>query len=589
MENRSVIIHLWNHISKRRQKQTLALFFLMVVASFGEVISIGAVLPFLTVLTAPEIVFQHALSQPLINFLNIKDSQKLILPLTIIFAIAALLSGFLRLTLMWFQIKFINALAADLSVDIYRKTLYQPYSVHLSRNSSEVIAGIARKVDTVVFGTILPLLVILSSSLMMFSIIFFLLVVEPLISSSALLGFGIIYAGVILLSKNRLRIDSKKISGEQNKVIKVLQEGLGGIRDVLLNNSQEIFAKVYENSERAYRKASSNVQIISASPRFIVECLGMILIALLAFFLASTSSTLLSAIPVLGALVLGAQRLLPLLQGAYAALTNFRGARASLDDSLKLLDQPLPSFSEKQKTQKVNFENSLILKNIFFQYNINSPYILQNVSFRISKGSKVGIFGSTGCGKSTLLDIIMGLLEPSQGNILIDDVAITKNNSNAWQSRLSHVPQSIFLADTSIGENIAFGVPVEFIDFEKVKQSAKIAQISETINNLDKKYDTLVGERGMRLSGGQRQRIGIARALYRGADVIIFDEGTSALDNETEIEVMKALDSLGDHITIILVAHRLSTLKNCDKLYLVKNRSVDEIESYEKMIETDVL
>ena len=585
MENKSVLIRLWLHLSNKRQKQTYLLLVLMILSSFGEVISIGAVLPFLSILTIPEKVFNHDLIQPLIIFLKIDEAKQLILPLTILFAIAALLSGFLRLLLIWFQTKFINALAADISIDIYRKTLYQPYNVHLSRNSSEVISGISKKVDLVVFGAILPILLMISSTIMLSSIICFLIFVEPIISLCALVGFGSIYTTVILFSKNILKKNSKKISKEQNKVIKVLQEGLGGIRDVLLDNSQEIFSSIYEKSERAFRKASSYVQIIASTPRFVVETLGMILIAFLAFFLASISNSLVSAIPVLGALVLGDQRLLPLLQQGYSALTNFRGARVSLDDSLKLLDQKIPAFYKANHTKKISFNNSLHFKDVDFRFSDEAPYVLKNINFEIKKGTKIGIFGSTGSGKSTLLDLIMKLLEPNNGSVLIDGVEINSHNSNLWQSTLSHVPQSIFLADTSISENIAFGIEKHLIDQDKVKRSAEIAQISEAIEKLDKKYDTLVGERGIRLSGGQRQRIGIARALYKNSKVLIFDEATSALDNETESKVMTEISKLENDITLIIVAHRLSTLKKCDKLFRINNGYIEDIESYEKMIE----
>ena len=398
-------------------------------------------------------------------------------------------------------------------------------------------------------------------------------------------GFWINLHNSYFIFKKYFKKNSKKISKEQNKVIKVLQEGLGGIRDVLLDNSQEIFSSIYEKSERAFRKASSYVQIIASTPRFVVETLGMILIAFLAFFLASISNSLVSAIPVLGALVLGAQRLLPLLQQGYSALTNFRGARVSLDDSLQLLDQKIPAFYKTNHTKKISFNNSLQFKDVDFRFSDETPYVLKNISFEIKKGTKIGIFGSTGSGKSTLLDLIMKLLEPNKGSILIDGVEINFHNSNLWQSTLSHVPQSIFLADTSISENIAFGIEKHLIDQDKVKRSAEIAQISEAIEKLDKKYDTLVGERGIRLSGGQRQRIGIARALYKNSKVLIFDEATSALDNETESKVMKEISKFENDITLIIVAHRLSTLKKCDKLFRINNGYIENIENYEKMIE----
>ena len=576
---------LWPHISPRRRKQFGLLFLIMVLASFAEVVSIGAVLPFLGVLTAPDTIFAHPLAQPLIQFFNFTDPKQLLLPITSLFAVTALLAGAMRLLLLWAQTRLSHAIGADFSFNIYRRTLYQPYAVHVSRNSSEVIAGVRGKANTVVQGVILPSMVIVSSMMMLLTIMIALLSIEPAIALSAFVGFGIIYVLVIKLTKNTLLRSSHRINKDSNLVIKALQEGLGGIRDVLIDGTQSTYCNIYGEADVRLRRAEANIQIISGSPRYGVEALGMVLIAALAYFLSFGPGGILNAIPVLGALALGAQRLLPVLQGAYASWSSMRGGQASLADALDLLEQPLPDYADASLPLSVPFQHSISLNNLAFRYSENTPWVLQHgLNLNISKGSRIGFIGSTGSGKSTLLDIIMGLLQPTVGSLAIDGVNIIEQNHRGWQAHIAHVPQAIFLADISIAENIAFGIPLKEIDYARMRQAAQKAQIAQTIEALDEQYHTLVGEQGVRLSGGQRQRIGIARALYKEADVIVFDEATSALDNDTEFEVMDAIEKLGDELTVIIVAHRLTTLKNCTKVIKLVAGEIARVGSYQEIV-----
>jgi ATP-binding cassette subfamily B protein len=323
--------------------------------------------------------------------------------------------------------------------------------------------------------------------------------------------------------------------------------------------------------------------IVGASPRFLIEALGMALIAVLAYTMAQRPEGLTGAIPVLGALALGAQRLLPVLQLAYGNFSSIRGNRAIFEDVIDLLDQPMPT-EELGVVKPITFERDIKLNNLSFQYTKQAPMVLKNVDITITKGSRVGFIGSTGSGKSTLIDLVMSLLKPTHGSLDIDGQAITTSNHRAWHAHLAHVPQSIFLADSSIAENIAFGVPKPLINMRSVQIAAQQAQIAQTIEGWQEGYETFVGERGVRLSGGQRQRIGIARALYKQANVIIFDEATSALDNETEREVMQAIDSLGSDLTVMIVAHRLSTLKHCSHIVELKNGQVVRQGQYDEIV-----
>lgn len=561
----SLLGRLWGHITTRRRRQFGFLLLLIILASLLEIISIGAVLPFLGVLTAPERIFASPTLQPLIHKFGVTSSDQLLLILTLAFGVGAILAGSMRLLLLWATTRLSYATGADLSSNIYRRTLYQPYAVHVARNSSEIINGIANKTSAVT-NTLMTLLTLVGSTVMLVGILFALLAVEPAITLAAFGGFGIIYVFIARFTQRQLLTNSQIVARESTHVIKSLQEGLGGIRDVLIDGSQDAYCKIYRDSDTPLRQALGSTTFISASPRFVMEALGMFLIAVLAYFLARQPDGIARAIPVLGALALGAQRLLPALQQAYSAWASVRGSHVSLQDALELLDQPLPLHADQPAEVPLTFQHEIALSGLSFRYGSQSSWVFRNLSLHIAKGSRVGFVGTTGSGKSTLIDVVMGLLEPSEGVIYIDNEDLTTKNLRAWQARIAHVPQAIFLADSSIEENIAFGVPKEKIDHERVKQAARQAQIANIVESWPNQYQTFVGERGVRLSGGQRQRIGIARALYKQADLIIFDEATSALDSDTEEGVMRAIENLSGDLTILIVAHRLTTLKGCTQI-----------------------
>ena len=556
----------------------------MIFSSFAEVISIGALLPFLGVLTSPERVFDHSLVQPWIRVLQIRSADQLLLPLTLIFGTAAVFAGTLRLVLLWATTRLSFSTGADISMNIYRRTLYQPYAIHLARNSSEVINGITGKANGIIYSTIVPLLMLISSGVMLIVILAAMLLVDPLLAFLAFGGFGFLYAVIIGLTRKRLLLDGKLQARESTQVIKSLQEGLGGIRDVLIDGTQEAYSKVYQAADQPLRKAQGRSYFIQASPRYVVESLGMLLIAALSFALAQQPGGIATAIPVLGALALGAQRLLPMLQQAYGSWSIIRAGQASLQDALELLDQPLPNHTGQLGAEPLPFQFSITLNQLSFRYASRESWALKNIDLKINKGIRIGFIGATGTGKSTLLDLVMGLLEPTKGSLRVDGQLVNTANIRNWQAHIAHVPQAIFLSDNSITENIAFGQIKEHIDHVRVKNAAQQAQLSDLIESWPDKYDTTVGERGVRLSGGQRQRIGIARALYKKADVIIFDEATSALDNDTELAVMQSIEGLSNSLTILIVAHRLTTLRNCNLIVELEDCGIKRTGTYQEIV-----
>ena len=579
-----LLLQLWHHMSLTRRHQFILLLVLMVVASFAEIISIGSVIPFLSALTSPENFFINPLAQPLISFLRIESANQLIVPLTIIFCLSAILSGGVRLVLLMFTTRLSFATGSDFGIDIYQRTLYQPYKVHVSRNSSEIINGISNKANAIIYSVILPALTLVSSSVMLVAILITLIYIDPIISLFTTVIFGSIYTLLTKYTRHNKIKNSRVIAEQSTQIIKSLQEGLGGIRDVLIDGSQHVYCELFRRANAPLRKSQANNQVVSQSPRFIMESLGMVLIASLAYYLFNQPDGASKAIPIIGVLALGAQKMLPIMQQSYQAWSSIQGSYASLQDTLLLLNQPLPSNSFNKKILKINFNRDIKFDKVSFRYHSDFHNVIKHLSLSIHKGDRLGVIGATGSGKSTMIDILMGLLEPTSGALKVDGKAITKKNVRDWQRRIAHVPQAIFLSDTTIAENIAFGVHKKDIDFNRVHDAAHKAQLQDVIDTLPSQYNTIVGERGVRLSGGQRQRIGIARALYKNADILVFDEATSALDNKTEDSVMKSIEALGKEITVIMIAHRTTTLKKCTKIIELADGKVVNIGSYQDII-----
>lgn len=569
------LLELWEKIGRIRRVQAIYLLMLMMLASACEIFSLGALVPFLGALSAPDLISNNSFFKGHIHSSVMFDDDQVLLIFTVIFIIATLFSALTRLWLLTASSKFAYSVGSELSLEIYERVLSQSYIWHCRLNSSDAINIISNKVNAVI-SLLSALLTLCSSILIGFGIFALLMYVNPSVASSIFFGIGSFYFFLSLIYRYRLKGNSETISSKSTKVIKNLQEGLGGIRDILLYRNQNYYCKVFSEDDSSLRKAQASSVIIANSPRYLVEGLGMIFIALTAYYLVSKNIDAgLVVLPLLGTIALAAQRLLPLLQQSYSSWSGIQSGLDSLRDvlafrALKLINQPVGGIHTPFK-----FDSAVVLENITFRYSENSPLIFKEINLTIKKGCRIGIVGKTGSGKSTLVDILMCLLMPSSGEMRIDGVTLNESNRGLWMQNVAHVPQSIYLADSSLEENIAFGVPKSLIDFDRVKLAAKQAQLVDFIENLPEGFATKVGERGVRLSGGQRQRIGIARALYRNASLIIFDEGTSALDAKTEESIMSAINNLSRELTIVLVAHRLSTLENCDQIIRVNNHALE--------------
>jgi ATP-binding cassette subfamily B protein len=492
-----------------------------------------------------------------------------------------LLAAAIRSVLNWAQLRVSYGIGIDFGVESYRRTLYQPYQTHINRNSSRVILAITQYTRLITMGVIIPVLMSVSASFLLVSIVAVLMLVDVGLTLLAGLSLSIIYLLLTFATKNRLTQLGQLGSQNDRAIAQTLQESFGGIRDVLIDGTQEVFGEIYRRRHTKMAQIDISFAILGSVPRYGIEAIAICTFAVIALFLTKAPGGFNSAIPALGAIALGAQRLLPLLQQLFSNWTSVRTYRPQLAETLDLLEQPLPSWTELGGVQTaLTFNDSIKIDNLSFCYEQSDRVVLSDLNYSIRRGGRIGIVGKTGSGKSTLVDILMGLLTPTGGTMSVDGLAVNQVNCRAWQNHVAHVPQAIFLADATIRENIAFGTIASEIDHDRVIAVARMAQLDETILGLPQGFEALVGERGVRLSGGQRQRIGIARALYKQADVIIFDEATSALDDATEQSVMESIHSLPSDITLIIVAHRVSTLAGCDQIIELERGKMVRVGSY---------
>jgi len=577
----------FGHLSPRRRKQLGLLLGLMLVGSLAEIITIGAVVPFISLMARPETAMEYPLLQNLFAALGWQQPESLVLPMSIAFVCVVLVATGIRLLLVYVSNKLVFAVGHDIGVKLYHVILHQPYAFHIAQNTSEVL-GNMNKVQLVLGGVLRPLMDGVIALILSIAILSALILVDATAALTAGLLFAVIYLGLMKLSRSSLRSNSQIIAAAQGKRMRCIQEGLGGIRDVILDGNQTHYSAEFSKVDQQFRNAQAGNAFLNQAPRFLIEAIGIVLIVGLAYTLSLRSGGLVGALPVLAALALGAQRLMPLFQKIYQAWSTTTGNFQVLDDLIVMLNLPVANRAKlMRQADGVPFCDRIEFKNVAFRYSGSEPEVLVGIDLRIPKGRRVGIIGKTGSGKSTLMDILMGLLEPTRGEIRVDEQPINAENRNDWRQRIAHVPQHIYLSDASITENIALGVRPDCIDPDRVHHAARQAQIAEFIESHRQGYDTRVGERGVQLSGGQRQRIGIARALYKDADVLVFDEASSALDTETETAVMQAVSQLDPNLTLFIIAHRVQTLRECDLIVRLDAGEVVEAGSFGDVIKSE--
>lgn len=547
----------------------------MLASGGAELVSLGAVLPFLAVLSDPQSLWQQPLVQALASRVGFTAANQLLLPATLTFAAAAVLAALIRLANLWLNGRLAAEVGSDLSCEAYQSTLYQPYEKHLLSNSSTLIAGTITQITRSV-AAFTALLQLITAAVVAIGLLTGLLLIDWQVALGLAMLFASMYGLLVFTARRQFHLNSHRIAESSRYQVKTLQEVLGVIRDVLRDGNQSYYLQKYEQLDRPQRLLQAKNYYLASSPKFILEALGMVAIALLSGVLVLQQGSGSSVIPLVGVLALGAQRLLPALQQVYFNWSLLKGFNADLAGVLALLNQPLPP--KVSVAEPLPLREAIRLEGVCFRYGPDQHDVLQGLDLQIRRGERIGLIGSTGSGKSTTVDLLMGVLAPTAGRVLVDGLDLHDpahpQRLAAWRAAIAHVPQTIYLADSSIAENIAFGVARQQIDMACVKKAAEQAQMASFIEGSPDGYQSFVGERGIRLSGGQRQRIGIARALYKQAQVLVLDEATSALDSGTEDAVMAAVEGLSKDLTIVMIAHRLSTVQRCDRLVHLAQGSV---------------
>lgn len=581
---------------ENRFKLILLLVF-MVIGLIFEIFSIALILPFLTVISDVSLLKNYRFLTDYLDYFSQISGFSQILVMTILFVGFSILNGLFRMVLLWFNFSYIYKVGAEIGQKVFNTIIFQPMSFH-TENSSSVSLGATRKVDYVVDAIIKPLLQGLASAIFAIGIVVLMLTSAPEATSIFFCVAFSYYAAVSFFFKSRLNQISRIVAKNETSRISIVQEALGSIRDVIIDKKHLFFIAKFSKQNSQLRFLQGRTNILSLSPRYLLEALGMSAIAIIAYVAVSGGASILDSLPILGLLAISAQKLLPLLQQVYVSWSSINASKHLLSEVIEILQrtEDVPNDTEICHKDDVgedifNFSGSdndiplITVENLKYRYPSADRNVLNGISLNIVRGESIGLIGETGSGKSTLIDLIMGLNFGYQGRIAIGGIGLNQNNCSGWHKILSHVPQAIYLLDATIAENIALGEEANLVNNDRIVSAAKKAKLDDFVMQLGSGYETRVGERGVKLSGGQRQRIGIARALYKGADVLIFDEATSALDSKTENLLIRDIGALKGDITILMIAHRLSTLSSCDRIIELQNGLISWTGSYDELVD----
>jgi ABC-type multidrug transport system fused ATPase/permease subunit len=561
----------------KNRKNLNVIILLMILGLFFEMLSIGILIPSLAIIINPRLFLSKFSLYPYVkhlnNYTNLYLSLFGIFILLFIYTIKSLYLVFLN----WKQSSFVSNLSADISKSLFYNYIAQPYSFFLNQNSALLLRNVQGEVDQfMAFSQSFMILLVEIS--VVFGISIILLITEPLGAICTILIISLTsYIFYKLIKLKVQKWGTIRLNSDGN-ISQILLETFGVIKDIKLLNKENYFKKIFQFNNKNKADVLIKHNTIIQIPRLYLELIAIFSLSLIIFIKLINGYEMENFIPTLGVFVASAFRLLPSINKIMTSLQNMRYSRPSVDNltTQLLLINNEEYYDEMTKTHSINF-NKIIFRSITFKY-VENKNILNNINFEINKGDIIGIIGESGSGKSTLVDLILGFHTKYSGNIYMDDNIVT-NQSKNWKSFFGYVPQNIYLTDSSIKANIALGIDNEKIDLDKIKLSIKQSQLENLINELDSGVESFVGERGIRLSGGQKQRIGIARALYNNPEILILDEATSALDEITEKEVMRSIYKLKGTKTIIIIAHRISTLSICNKVYKLENSNLIKVNN----------
>jgi len=578
-------------LDDRERKQAFYVLLLTVIVSFIEVLGVASIMPFMTVVANPDIINTNQVLSYFYDTLRFDSAESFIFFLGVSVFVVLVGSALLKALVVWAQVYFASFRNYTISSRIVSGYLHQPYSWFLMRNSSNLSSSILEEVSRVVYGTLYPLMRLVSNGLVAVLLMALLIYVDPVLAVSSFLVLGISYGLIYKFAGKRMDQQGKSLSESQKDRLKAVNEAFGGIKDIKITGLEYSFIERYRKPAKKFALANISAKLWSEMPSFAMQGLvfgGMMIMML---YLINSREGFSGAAPILSLYALGAYKLMPALQEIYKQLIEIKYHRPALDAIYR--DLVIDDSADNQNVDSINVpmlavHDCIELKDVIFSYPETAKVALKIGNLIIKKNTTIGFVGGSGAGKTTTVDLILGLLKPVSGGVFVDKQKISSSNIRLWQRNIGYVPQLIFLSDDSIAANIAFGVPDNKINYQAVEKAARVANLHDFIvTELPEGYDTIIGERGVRLSGGQRQRIGIARALYNDPGVLILDEATSALDNVTEKVIMEAVRRLGHKKTIIIVAHRLSTVRNSDKLFLFKNGNIVASGSYDELIQSN--
>ena len=573
--------------TKTELRKLIYIFIGILIMGLFEVVGVSSVVPFIAVVVSPELVYENIYLSQIYNFFNFQSVNNFIFFLGVFLILILLISNGFQAFMTWCITYFTNMQGSRLAVRLLENYLMQPYSFFLVRNSSDLGKNIIFEVHRVTRGVIMQSLVVFSKIIIVLFMFVLLIYVNPLIAFSATILLGGLYTLIYKLVKLKLYNLGLATTKDNFKLLKAVNEAISGIKDIKLRRSEKEFINHFSLPSINIANYQAQKTLIASLPRYLLEVVAFGgIVAIIILLIAVNKGTISTIIPVISLYVMASYRLMPAFQQIYSGLSGIKFDLPAFENLVREFSGPNVDKKEQvsDSNTPISFNEKLQINKLDFTYESSEISVLNKLDLTIYPNTTVGLVGLTGSGKTTLVDIILGLLTTESGVILSDEVEIDSNNKSAWQKNIGYVPQSIFLIDDTIIANIAFAVPNEEISIEKAEKAAKMANLHEFITTLPDQYNTLVGERGVRLSGGQRQRIGIARALYYNPEILVLDEATSSLDGITEEIIIDAITSLSHKKTIIMIAHRLSTVKECDVIHLITNGKITDSGSYEHLM-----
>jgi len=582
-EDSTVFKSVWKLMEQRYRWRLLLLVIGILLTSSLNIGGIAAIMPFIELLTTPSSEIENAIVSQVFRYLGLVQTERTIVWMGAIVLTLFVVGNGMLAFITWKSIMFSRMIAYNLSQRLFRSYIRQEYAFYLNENTSDLMKNLFGELNSIVRGVLKPLMELLVEGILVTTLVAFLVLIDPSVAiiAAVLLGGGYL---VIFLGVRTILNRASKVKVRRNaERFRTAMDAFNAIKELKLLGLEERYAELYDRATYRSEQARAKIQGIAKLPRYVLETVAFGGVLGLALFLFVRGEDTASVLPLMGAYVVAGYKLLPSMQRIFAALAHIRGSHASVELIVHELERPVPSYPADERVEPIAFSERIVLDSLTFAYENTSRPALRSISLEIPKNKTIGIAGPTGCGKTTLVDTILGLHTYQSGTLSVDGLKIDAHNVRQWRKNFGYVPQTIYLSDTTVTRNIAFGIDDDQIDHDRVRFVAELANLHSFVTSLELGYNTELGERGVRLSGGQRQRIGIARALYHDPDVLVFDEATSALDTRTEQAVMEAIQTLMHKKTIIIIAHRLSTLKDADSIVVLRDGEVDAIGTYEQL------